>query len=326
MKQSTPLITKSLPGNQFSQQGSDVPGEQVLPCGFKIFMPLRNEAGAERRIYRLNIEDLSKWKHELRPKRRANKVNRISQGTGAVTGEWTLTNSSNPLGQALGSPEYSSSESSPPDSPESASSCDSPMYTMDEMRLLVPGVGDGEIDSKTIADRWKTNMILEGKMTPPPCRDYEGPYAACFNVMAVMEEREQGKARRRAAWKTTLQSRLANDGPKGWEFLHSVICDGQSPELGAQKFPAYHPKQKSCILTRDFKDGKYIVSAARNLNACSAREVSKLVNRIGEKGWQDVIYVAMEDEDIPYCFEGKVEDDEQELLNWGEFVEVEIEA
>ncbi|KAJ4131025.1 hypothetical protein NW768_006565 [Fusarium equiseti] len=312
MKQLTPLLTNYSPGNRFSQQVSNVPGEQVSPCGFKISMPLSNEAGAERRIYGLNIKDLSKWKHEIRPKRRANKVNRISQTTGAITGEWTLTNSSYPLDQEL-----NSAESSPPDSPKSASSCDSPMYTISEMNLLVPGKEDGDIDSKTIADRWQAMMILEGKMIPPPCRDYEGPYAACFNVMAVMEEREHGKARRRAAWKSALQSRLVDDGPKGWEFLHSVICDGQSPELGAQKFPAYHPKQKAYVLTRDFKDGKYIVSAARNLNACSAREVSKLVNKIGEKGWQDVIYVAMEDEDIPYCFEGKVEDDEQELLNWG---------
>ncbi|KAH7197273.1 uncharacterized protein B0J16DRAFT_391050 [Fusarium flagelliforme] len=293
MKQLTPLLTNYFPGNRFSQQVSDVPGEQVSPCGFKIFMPLSNEAGTERRIYRLNIKDLSKWKHELQPKRRANKVNRVSRATGAI-------NDQGP----------NSAESSPPDSPESVSSCDSPMYTLDEIRLLVPGSEDGDIDSKTIADRWTANMILE----------------ACFNVMAVMEEREHGKARRRAAWKSTLQSRLAIDGPKGWEFLHSVICDGQSPELGAQQFPAYHPKQKAYILTRDFKGGKYIVSAVRNLNACSAREVSKLMNRIGERGWQDVIYVAMEDEDIPYCFEGKVEDYEQELLNWGERVEEEMET
>jgi hypothetical protein len=319
MKQLTPLLTNYFPGNRFSQQVSNVPGEQVSPCGFKIFMPLSNGTGAERRIYRLNIKDLSKWKHELQPKRHANKVNKVSQATGAINGKWAL--SSYPLDQGP-----NSAESSPPDSPESVSSCDSPMYTLDEMRLLVPGSEDGDIDSKTITDRWKANMILEGKLIPPPSRDYEGPYAACFKVMAVMEEREHGKARRRAAWKSTLQSRLGNDGPKGWEFLHSVIYNNQNPELDAQQFPAYHPKQKAYILTRDFKEGKYIVSAVRNLNACSAREVSKLVNRIGERGWQDVIYVAMEDEDIPYCIEGKVEDDEQELLNWGGPVEEEMET
>jgi hypothetical protein len=283
--------------------------KEIPAPGFKISMPLSGDMDAERYICRLNIQDLNIWKYELTPKKRANQVNRVSQATGASDGKWTLTNSSFPLDEAMEPAECSPVDV--PDSPASASSCDSPMYTLDEMRLFMPGEED-EISAETIAERMKANLILEGKWTPPPNRDYEGPLASCFHLMAAMEEREVIRRTVFVKAKQTLQSRLAEDAPKGWEHLHAIIYNGQRAPHGTRKFPEYHPNHRAYLLTREFKGGKYIVSAVRNLSACSQREIMKLLAGIEEKGREDMIYVANQGEDIPYCFGNE----EPEFLNW----------
>ncbi|KAL4730147.1 hypothetical protein ACLX1H_002178 [Fusarium chlamydosporum] len=281
--------------------------QAISAYGFKIHMPLSNEEDAERYICRLNIMDLNRWRYELTPKKRAGKVDRVDQTTSANNGKWALTNSSFPVDETL-----DEKDKRAPESPASSTSSDSPKYTMEELRLLMPGEKEDHINAKTIADRMQAHLILEGKLTPPPCRNYEGPLAPCFRAMAIAEEREVHRRAVLTKMKRTLQARLAEDGLKGWEFLHSIIYEGQSSLWGTRRFPKYHPNQRAYLLTRDFKDGKYIVSSIRNLSACSQREVIRLVSRIEERGWQDMIYVTNQGEDIPYCFENEV----PEYLDW----------
>ncbi|RGP71094.1 hypothetical protein FLONG3_7271 [Fusarium longipes] len=261
--------------------------EKVSPLGFKIDMPLSSDLDAERCIYRLNIWNIDKW--------------RFSQATGANDGKWTLTNSSFPLDEAM-----TPTEDSPVYVPYSQ------MYTNDEASLF--RLGEEELtNTEIMIDRMKTNLILEGKLLPPPNRNYEGTLAPYFRLMAFMEERE-GTRRRKVFGKTkkALQSRFAKDAPKGWAHLYAIISNGQRCHYGDGEFPLYHPNQRAYLLTRKFKDDKYIVSAIRNLSACSQSEIMKLLDGIEEEGRHDMIYVANQGEEIPYCFCSE----DPEFLNW----------
>ncbi|RGP71484.1 hypothetical protein FSPOR_3331 [Fusarium sporotrichioides] len=274
---------------------------QISPPGFRICMPMSSDMDAERYVCQINIRDLERWKYEITPKRRANQMDRVSQSTGAIKGKWILTNSSFPLDEAMDPSEYSPVPI--PDSPASASSCDSPMYTLEEISLFMPGEQDDDIiDAKTIAERMKTSLILEGKLTPPPCRDYEGPLAACFRVMAIEEERDGIRRTVLGSIRETPQSRLAKDAPKGWEHLYPIIYDGLRG-VGRFRFPRYHPGQRAYLLTREYKSVMYIVCKIRNLSACSQREIMKLFSGIEDKGRNDMIYIANQGEEIPYRFD-----------------------
>ncbi|KAM0231127.1 hypothetical protein ACHAPO_008742 [Fusarium lateritium] len=259
----------------------------ISPPGIRICMPLSSDMEAERYVCHLNIRDLERWKTSL--------------CTGASGGKWILGNSSFPLDEAM-----DPAECSPvpiPDSPSSVSSYDSPMYTLEEVRLFMPGEED-PVDAETIEERMKTSRILEGTWTPPPCRDYEGPLAACFRIIAIEEERDEARRAVFGRFKETLQSRFARDAPKGWEHLYSIIYDGLRG-YGAFRFPQYHLKQRAYLLNREFRDGMYIVSGIRSLSACSQREIMKLLDGIGDTGRDDMIYVANQDEEIPYRFYGE---------------------
>ncbi|CAF3551239.1 unnamed protein product [Fusarium graminearum] len=275
---------------------------RISPPGFKIYMPLSSDIGVERYLCQINIWDLANWKFELSPKICANQVNRISQSTGAIKGKWTLGNSPFPLNEAMDLVEHS---------PVSVSSCDSAIYTLEEARLFMPGE-ESQINAEIIAERMKTNLILEGKLIPPPCRDYEGDLAIFFHAMAIKEERERARLTVLGRVKETLHSRLARDAPKGWEHLHPIIYDGQQEYHGFKKFPRYHANQRAYLVTREFRDGIYIATAIRNLSACSQREIVRLLEGIEDQGRDDIIYVANQGEEIPYYFESE----DPDFIEW----------
>ncbi|EKJ78326.1 hypothetical protein NXS19_001148 [Fusarium pseudograminearum] len=275
---------------------------RISPPGFKIYMPLSSDIGVERYLCQINIRDLAKWKYELSPKIRANQVNRFYQSTAAIKGKWTLGNSSFSLNEAMDPVEHS---------PASVSSCDSAMYTLEEARLFMPGE-ESQINAEIIAERMKTNLILEGKLIPPPCRDYEGDLAVFFHAMAIKEERERARRTVLGRVKENLHSRLARDAPKGWEHLHPIIYDGQQEYHGFKKFPRYHANQRAYLVTREFRDGIYIATAIRNLSACSQREIVRLLDGIEDQGRDDIIYVANQGEEIPYYFESE----DPDFIEW----------
>ncbi|PTD11702.1 hypothetical protein FCULG_00003609 [Fusarium culmorum] len=248
-------------------------------------MPLSSDIGVERYLCQINIRDLAKWKYELSPKIRANQMNRVSQSTGAIKG-----NSSVPLNEAMDPVEHS---------PTSVSSCDSVMYTLEEARLFMPGK-ESQINAEIIAERMKTNLILEGDL------------AVFFHAMATKEERERARRNVLGRVKETLHSRLARDAPKGWEYLHPIIYDGQKEYHGFKKFPRYHANQRAYLVTREFRDGIYIATAIRNLSACSQREIMRLLDGIEDQGRDDIIYVANQGEEVPYCFESE----DPDFIDW----------
>ncbi|KAJ4271372.1 hypothetical protein NW762_000074 [Fusarium torreyae] len=289
-------------------------GDLLQPC-FKIYMPLDNVMDAERRIFQINIKNLNGWRDNLKPKRRANKVAATCQVIGANDGEWTITNGSFEVGNEEDFPAPEPSVAYEPSPPNSASSSDygDPMYTLAEFDLLGRTDELGAIDANVLAERMKTHLVLEGKLTPSPNRDYEGDYAPDFRAIAAKEERD--KRHREHALRVLKDKRPVDDSLQGWRFLHDMINFRLTPisRLKAHPFPAYHPNQRAYLLTQKERNGRMITASIRNLDACSKNELLKLVNGIERHGWQDVIYVAIQGDDIPYNLK---QDEEAEMLDW----------
>ncbi|KAM0205356.1 hypothetical protein ACHAPA_011400 [Fusarium lateritium] len=280
----------------------------ALPCGFKLSIPIGDEADAERCVFRLNIQSLDKWYEELIPKRRANKVASVCQATGEQNGEWIITN---------GSFEVSSTSptSSPSEKPATPVSPDSPYYTLKELEFLIPGCTAKyaeEIDTEVLQDRVRALEILEGKVDPTPNRDYEGKYAEAFRNFAAQED--EAKQLQESREKIT-NAPFVNDGPKGWKFLHDLISSGRVPTDESMKFPAYRPGQRAFLLNRSNRAGTMVTSRVRNLDACNRLELFELMEEVEQRGWFDMIYVTNQDETIPWGIpqNGEVE---VEVLNW----------
>ncbi|KAF4449129.1 hypothetical protein F53441_7525 [Fusarium austroafricanum] len=278
--------------------------------GFKI--SFSDDMNAERRIFQLVIQDLSKWRDQLKPKQRAHQMVKRCLISGETKGQWTITN-----GSFVDDQQYflilEPEKTCEPGSPDSSSSCDSPMYTWEDMGLLV-GTQDPEtIDTVTITERVKTSLILEGKLTPPPDRDYEGDLAPMFRYLAAEEEREK-LHRKRAARKQ--QSDLVDDSSKGWKFLHSIIFAGQGTAHGSKKFPPYHPNQRAfLLLLRPCRSGSLTTYSVRNLEACTKDELLELIEQLEIWGWNHMIYVTNEDEEMPYPY--RIEGERKaEVLEW----------
>ncbi|SPJ75641.1 uncharacterized protein FTOL_05372 [Fusarium torulosum] len=278
---------------------------ETPPCGFKICIPLGDEVGTERRLFQLNIQSLEKWNEELVLKRRANKVASVCQATGEQNGQWTITNGSFEVGSA-------SLASSPTDKPATPVSPDSPKYTLEDLELFIPGwtAKESEVDTKMLQDRVQALEILEGKVDPPPDRDYEGKYAEAFRYFAAQEE--QAKQLQESREKI-MNTPFFNDGPKGWKFLHNIISSGQVPTDGSMKFPAYRPDQRAFLLYRSNRAGAMVTVGVRNLDACNRLELFELMEEVEQRGWVDMIYVANQDEAIPW---GLPQNGEVEVLNW----------
>ncbi|KAH7256558.1 hypothetical protein BKA59DRAFT_77682 [Fusarium tricinctum] len=279
------------------------------PCGFKISIPLGDEVDSERRLFQLNIQSFEKWYDELYPKRRANKVPSVCQITGEQDGQWTITNGSFEVDSDSASP-----ASSPTDKPATPNSPDSPQYTLEGLELLIPGCmadESEEVDTEVLKDRAHALEILEGKVNPPPNRDYEGKYAEAFRGFA--DEEEQAKKLQESRDKI-MNTPFFYDDPKGWKFLHDLISSGRVPTEGSVKFPVHRPDQRAFLLNRDNRAGTMVTVEVRNLDACSRLELFKLMKGVEKRGWVDMIYVAKQDEDIPRCFPQK---GEIEVLKWG---------
>ncbi|KAH7269565.1 uncharacterized protein BKA55DRAFT_682656 [Fusarium redolens] len=261
------------------------PNSKQAPVpGFKICF--NDSRDAEHRIFHIDIKDVRKWRDEFKPERLGNKAHRRRQDTGASMRQWAITNSSFVIGnqEDFPIPELE------PGSPDSESSCDSLTLTMEELDLFGNTKYNDTIDAKIIAERVKAKRILEGTLIPPPNREYEGDYALLFRLFAAIEEWEQ-------------QSGLVDDGPKGWKFLHGIITAGQSDE--SNEFPAYHPSQRAFLLLRHFRGPFLVTYSVRNINACSHVQLLKLIRQMETTGWNDMIYVTQEGEEIPYRIESK---------------------
>lgn len=277
------------------------------PCGFKICIPLGDEAGSERRIFQLDIQSLEKWYDELFPKPRANKVASVCQETGEQNGQWTITNGSYEVDSA-------SPASSPTDKSVTPDSPDSPRYTLEDLELLIPGCTADEaedIDTEVLQDRAHALEILDGKVNPPPNRDYEGKYAEAFRGFA--DEEEQAKKIQESREKI-INAPFFNDGPKGWKLLHDIISSGRVPTEGSVKFPAYCPGQRAFLFWRSNVVGVMVTIGQRNLDACNRLELFELMEKVEKRGWIDAIYVTNQDEHIPCHIPQKAE---IEVLKWG---------
>ncbi|KAF4946452.1 hypothetical protein FSARC_14191 [Fusarium sarcochroum] len=305
---SSSASTMSSPASTMYSSTGDLP-----PACFKIYMPLSNVMDAERQTFHINIKNLDRWRDNLKPKRRANKVAATCQATGANNGKWTITNGSFDVGNEEDFPAPEPSVAYEPGPPGSTSSSDyrDPMYTLEEFDLLGRTDELGAYDAKVLAERMKTHLILEGKLTPPPNRDYEGDYAPDFRAMAAKEARD--KRHREHALRVFKDKQPVDDSLQGWRFIHDMIHPGLMYYGKAHSFPVYHPNQRAYILTQREINGRMITTSIRNLDACSKNELLKLVNGIERHGWQDVIYVTIQGENIPYNLK---QDGKAETLDW----------
>ncbi|KAF5255228.1 hypothetical protein FANTH_75 [Fusarium anthophilum] len=235
--------------------------------GVKICFNDNSDAG--RRIFYIDIKDVRKWRDAFKPKRLDIKADRRRQNTRTSTGQWAITNSSFVICNQKDTP-------TPEREPESM-----------------------DIDAEMIAERAKTERILEGTLTPDPDRDYEGEFALLFlSFVEAQRERQPNVV----------------DGSKGWKFLHGIITAGQSD--GPSELPAYHPSQRAFLIVRKLRGRFLVTCSVRDINACSHAELLKLMWQMEMNGWNDMIYVTQKDEEVPYRIESK---EKAEVLEWGRF-------
>ncbi|KAF5590883.1 hypothetical protein FPCIR_6275 [Fusarium pseudocircinatum] len=260
--------------------------------GFKVCFNDNSDAG--NRIFHIDIKDVTKWRDAFKPKTLDTKADRRRQDTHTSMSQWAITNSS----FVICNQEDVPTPESEPESMDSESPYDSSIFTREKLDLL----GDTKYSGIIDAERAKTERILEGTLTPDPDRDYEGEFTLLF-LSFVEAQREQ-------------QPDIVDDGSKGWKFLHGIITVGQSGE--PSELPAYHPSQRAFLLARKFRGPFLVTCSTRNIDACSHAELLKLIWQMEMTGWNDMIYVTQEDEEVPYRIEGKKK---AEVLEWGRFEE-----
>ncbi|KAF4990957.1 hypothetical protein FGRMN_8148 [Fusarium graminum] len=254
------------------------------PRGLQICTPLSNEVGAERRLFQLNIQSLGKWRKELMLERPTNREANVGQAAGDQSGCLTIANGSFEA-----------------------------KYTMDELLQFMPACMCDEqgIDAKMLADRVQAHLILEGKLTPTPNRDYPSDLAPAFHKMAVQEA--QAKRLEKKRGESTINPSF-DDILRGWKSLHGIIFSGQNPAAGSMRFPSYHPNQQAFLLRRKLTAGILVTISVKNLEACSKRELYELMREVETRGWIDMIYVTNQDEDIPWNIRNQ--DSKIEVINW----------
>ncbi|KAI1019442.1 hypothetical protein LB505_000575 [Fusarium chuoi] len=262
--------------------------------GFNICF--NDNSGAGHRIFHIDIKDVRKWRDAFKPKRLDTKADRRRQDTRASMGQWAIANSSCVV--------YNQEDTPTPEretvSMDSGSPCESLDFTMEKLDHPADTKYNGTVEAERVAERVKTEKILEGTLTPDPDRDYEGEFALLF---LSFEEAQRER-----------QPDIVDDGSKGWKFLHGIIAAGQSDE--PSKLPAYHPSQRAFLLARKFRGAFLVTCSIRNVDACSHAELLKLIWQMEMTGWNDMIYVTEKDEEVPYRIESKKK---AEVLEWGRF-------
>ncbi|KAF5546342.1 hypothetical protein FMEXI_5716 [Fusarium mexicanum] len=264
--------------------------------GVKICFNDNSDAG--RRIFYIDIKDVRKWRDEFKPKRLDTKADRRRQNTRTSMGQWAIANSSFVKSNQKDTP----TPQREPESMGSESPSDSLIFTREKMDLLGDTKYNGTVDAEMIAERAKTERILEGTLTPDPDRDYEGEFTLLF--LSFVEAQRQ------------RQPNIVHDGSKGWKFLHGIITAGQSD--GPSELPAYHSSQRAFLIVRKLRGRFLVTCSVQNINACSHAELLKLMWQMEMNGWNDMIYVTQKDEEVPYRIESK---EKAEVLEWGRFEE-----
>ncbi|CCT62755.1 uncharacterized protein FFB20_04263 [Fusarium fujikuroi] len=235
--------------------------------GFKICF--NDNSGAGHRIFHLDIKDVRKWRDAFKPKRLDTKADRRRQDTRASMGQWAIANSS----FVICNQEDTPTPEREPVSMDSGSPCESLIFTMEKLDLLGDTKCNGTVDVDRVAERVKTERILEGTLTPDPDRDYEGEFTLLF---LSFEEAQRER-----------QPDIVDDGSKGWKFLHGIITAGQRDE--PSELPAYHPSQRAFLLARKFRGAFLVTCSIRNIDACSHAELLKLIWQMEMTGWNDMI-------------------------------------
>ncbi|KAF5629264.1 hypothetical protein F52700_7582 [Fusarium sp. NRRL 52700] len=262
--------------------------------GFKICF--NDNSGAGGRIFHIDIKDVRKWRDAFKPKGLDTKADQRRQDTRAPMGQWAITNRSFVICYQKDTP----TPERLPESMDSESPSDSLIFTKEKSDLLGDTKYNGTLDAEMIAERAKTERILEGTLTPDPDRDYEGEFTLLF--LSFLEAQRQRRPD------------IVDGGSKGWKFLHGIIAAGQNDE--PSELPAYHPSQRAFLLVRKFRGPFLVTCSTRNVDTCSRAELLKLIWQMEMTGWNDMIYVTQKDEEVPYRIESK---EKAEVLEWGRF-------
>ncbi|KAF4982636.1 hypothetical protein FZEAL_1785 [Fusarium zealandicum] len=295
---------------------------------FRLCIPVDEDPDPDRITIDLEIQSVSSWRLRLgldkseagstRPRYHEWRPENLDKDGWPMAG-WRNRPPRLPL-RVVGaeSPPKSKTSTDPGDrdSPKSnrSSATSSPAYTLRECELCSRIDDSGAVDAEALEQRLQTLKILEGKLVPPPNRHYSGPLEQEFRSMARNEIR--AKRERAEAARFLHNSRLTRASPgglQGWKFLRDIMIDGLT-DADAVRFPAWHPKQRAYLI---IEDRKGVGRKIRNLDACSKNELLKLMQQAQDNGWQDVIWVANPDEDIPYRYPDKDEIYEKAEMIWG---------
>ncbi|KAF5610361.1 uncharacterized protein FSUBG_3277 [Fusarium subglutinans] len=129
--------------------------------GVKICFNDNSDAG--RRIFYIDIKDVRKWRDAFKPQRLDIKADRRRQNTRTSTGQRAIANSSFVICNQKDTP----TPEREPESMGSESPCDSLIFTREKMDLFGDTKYNGTVDTEMIAERAKTERILEGQSDGP---------------------------------------------------------------------------------------------------------------------------------------------------------------
>ncbi|KAF4468742.1 hypothetical protein FALBO_4370 [Fusarium albosuccineum] len=289
-------------------------------ANLKIYLPLGDAIGSNRKALELNIQSIAKWRQQLGLERSCNNCKKHGKVPLVIKRDqpqdpWIVTNSCPPMNWLEDAPKEESLKtdaSSPKSSPSSNPS--SPAYTTDEYRIFGRIDESGAMDIEVLKERIRTGQILEGKLTPPPDRNYSGMFAESFRRMALEEMKgKHERARALRILRNAYSATAARGCLKGWKFLRHLMLEGLA-EADTSGFPAYHPDQRAYLIVVEEKGGRLTAKKVRNLDACSKAELLKLMQQVETRGWRDIIWVANQGEWVPYVFEGGID---AEVMVWG---------
>ncbi|KAI5462155.1 hypothetical protein BGZ63DRAFT_403421 [Mariannaea sp. PMI_226] len=159
----------------------------------------------------------------------------------------------------------------------------------------------------------ETLEILEGKRVAVPDRNYSGHYRFFFQLMAEGESVITREQESRRCILNGSSTSLADRPLRGWGFIRDIIVS-RLYEHDSVPFPPYIASHRVYLLELEEIRGKARVRAIRNLDSCSMVELLKLMLRIGERGWRDVLWIMNSSDKLPRSFDP--EGDAEDLL-WG---------
>ncbi|KAH6900057.1 hypothetical protein B0T10DRAFT_570470 [Thelonectria olida] len=156
----------------------------------------------------------------------------------------------------------------------------------------------GSVDSEEEQirkDREEALQILEGTKEQIPDRHYTGDLAIVFKIIELVE--------------MGLTPDL-----RGWKFLRVLILS-RLDENTARSFPSCGETQRAFLLTTEQVRGRERVRSARNLDKCTIPALLKVMARLEEGGWRDVLWVSIAGKDLPSTVD--MEDRSAQNLRWG---------